>query len=241
MKEHDNSHSETDFHIRLMEYIAGEMKPDNARAFKSELDADPNKQSEYEQILSVQKMMHALDQKDKAATKVASARTKGDAIWAGSNILAWMRPFAVAAGLLLAFMIGGYVTNFQMSWSDKGFYAGFGPAPHTSEATSGAVNQNDITSSAITESELNDLFSAWQQQQFTMLSDLLVDEREIQQAQLIDLLGQYAEEIETRRLIDLQIISSELQYQRDYFTIHTLEQDMVLNEIIEIVNTRIDD
>ena len=229
------------FHIRLMDYISEEMSAEEKQRFRQELEADREKMREYKQILSVQQMIHAMDQEDKAPPIAVSDKTKGDAIRAGSNILAWIRPFAVAAGLLLAFMIGGYITNFQMSWSDKGFYAGFGPAPQTSEATSGAVNQNDITSTAITENELNDLFSAWQQQQFSMLSDLLIDEREIQQAQLIDLLGQYAEEIETRRLIDLQIISSELQYQRDYFTIHTLEQDMVLNEIIQIVNTRIDD
>lgn len=234
MKEHDNSNHETDFHIRLMDYISGEMNPVEAQAFKNELDANPEKHREYEQILGVQQMMHAMDQDEAIAEKAVNEKEKGDVTRAGSSAFNWIRPFAIAAGLLLAFMIGGYLTNFQMSWSDKGFYAGFGPVPVVEVET-------EVSPEAGNAADMNEIFEIWQQQQMRMLSELLADEREIQQAQLIDLLGQYSEEIETRRLIDLQIISSELQYQREYFTMQTLEQDLVLNEIIEIVNTRIED
>jgi|GEM_PF-4797256 len=235
MKEHDNSNHETDFHIRLMDYISGEMNPEEAQAFKKELDTNPDKQSEYEQILSVQQMMHAMDQDDAAADKTVNAQVKDDAIRAGSSPFNWIRPFAIAGGLLLAFMIGGYLTNFHMSWSDKGFYAGFGPVP-VAEAETETEVEVEVEGLPQAESQdMNEMFEIWQQQQMRMLSELLADEREIQQAGIQGLLEEYAREIEIRRLIDLQLIGAEMEQQRDFFTRQTIEQDMVMNEIIEFV------
>lgn len=169
----------------------------------------------------------------------------------------WWKHWLAAAALLLFFFAGGALSGFQLGWAEGRFYAGFGTGDVLPAVNPAAVEAAEIReeSAAMPEPEPEpepapesghgqqtgpgyldrEIFQQLQREQLEFFAGLLLQEREQQLSDMQLLLEAYAQDIETRRLIDLQLIGAELEETRMALHRRNLEQELVLSEIIEFI------
>lgn len=171
----------------------------------------------------------------------------------------WWKHWLAAAALLLIFFAGGALSGFQAGWEEGRFYAGFGSgddliAPTEARTDAGLTENVQGEASPAAEPATppqpqpqpqpqpklepwmdQQTFERLQRQQLELFAGLLLQEREQQLSEMQQLLEAYAQDIETRRLIDLQLIGAELDETRTALHRRNLEQELVLSEIIEFI------
>ncbi|MCH8487268.1 MAG: hypothetical protein LAT75_10395 [Candidatus Cyclonatronum sp.] len=169
----------------------------------------------------------------------------------------WWKHWLAAAALLVFFFAGGALSGFQLGWAEGRFYAGFGTGDVPPAVNPAAVEAAEIReeSAAMPEPASEpepaqepgqgqqtgpgyldrETFQQLQREQLEFFAGLLLQEREQQLSDMQLLLEAYAQDIETRRLIDLQLIGAELEETRMALLRRNLEQELVLSEIIEFI------
>jgi hypothetical protein len=138
----------------------------------------------------------------------------------------WARALSAAAAVLFGLLIFGAVTGLQVRWDDSGFALSmslFGPA---------AEPAPPVPTYLLQEETLEQL----RRQQEELFSEIMAAEREQQRIMLLETLSEYAEAIETRRMIDMQLIGLELADFQQQTNQQLSQTDRIIYQLIETLS-----
>jgi hypothetical protein len=113
---------------RMMDYLYGEMPPQEKASFEEELRDNPAWQEELDGLQQLRSALTSLEEVEKLAPVILSTQAKGHGRLSKDTIR-WFKPvIAVAASFILIFMLA-YVTDLHLQKMENGWYLSFGPAP----------------------------------------------------------------------------------------------------------------
>ncbi|MCH8568744.1 MAG: hypothetical protein LAT67_10790 [Balneolales bacterium] len=247
---------EQKIHRKMMAYLYDEMPESERVSFEKWLDSNPDRRKELSSFGQIRTVLSLSGENSNTFSPKNTESTTKTTIansTASQNIT--LQIFATAAGLLVVFFLGGYLSGFQLNVSDDGFRAGFGFSDQDSITKvtlaenlqeTVALAEREVTNTAEVRDELiqkfvsQDSFDKARQEQLFLMAELLNEERQLQQKEIRSLIETFVVDFEARRLTDLQLIVNELEFQRELFSRQTHEQDLVINEIIEFVTQQYD-
>lgn len=144
----------------------------------------------------------------------------------------WSRALSAAAAVLFGLLIFGAVSGLQVRWDDSGFemtMSLFGDH----RATESTQPSPSTAPTYLLQDETLELLRSQQEELF---SEILAAEREQQRIMLLETLSEYAEAIETRRMIDMQLIGLELADFQQQTTQQLSQTDRIIYQLIETLS-----
>lgn len=121
----------------IIDYIYGSMTPDEKKNFEDNLKENPELEQEIKELRKTQSLLPFLPDEEVIPPLVFS---NADSKSASRKTTRWLIPISIAASIALI-LVTGYLTQFRMSFNQKGFELGFAneqPEPAL------AFNQADI-------------------------------------------------------------------------------------------------
>jgi hypothetical protein len=140
----------------------------------------------------------------------------------------WSRAISAAAAVLFAILIFGAVSGLQIRWDDSGFAM--------SMSLFGERGTTDTTPPAPTYLLQDETLEQLRKQQEELFSEIMAAEREQQRIMLLETLSEYAEAIETRRMIDMQLIGLELADFQQQTNQQLSQTDRIIYQLIETLS-----
>jgi hypothetical protein len=140
----------------------------------------------------------------------------------------WSRAISAAAAVLFAILIFGAVSGLQIRWDDNGFTM--------SMSLFGERGTTDTTPPAPTYLLQDETLEQLRKQQEELFSEIMAAEREQQRIMLLETLSEYAEAIETRRMIDMQLIGLELADFQQQTNQQLSQTDRIIYQLIETLS-----
>ncbi|MFU8859382.1 MAG: hypothetical protein ACNA8K_03065 [Cyclonatronaceae bacterium] len=144
----------------------------------------------------------------------------------------WSRAISAAAAVLFGLLIFGAVSGLQVRWDDNSFEMSmslFG----TDRAAETTQPSPSATPTYLLQDETLELLRSQQEELF---SEILAAEREQQRIMLLETLSEYAEAIETRRMIDMQLIGHELADFQQQTNQQLSQTDRIIYQLIETLS-----
>ncbi|MCA1801471.1 MAG: hypothetical protein LC662_03320 [Rhodothermaceae bacterium] len=140
----------------------------------------------------------------------------------------WSRAVSAAAAVLFGLLIFGAVSGLQVRWDSDGFAMSM-----SLFGESGAI---DNTPPAPTYLLQDETLEQLRKQQEELFSEIMAAEREQQRLMLLETLSEYAEAIETRRMIDMQLIGHELADFQQQTNQQLSQTDRIIYQLIETLS-----
>jgi hypothetical protein len=136
------------------------------------------------------------------------------------------RVISSAAAILLGILIVGAISGMQVRWDDNGF------AMSMSMFSNQTLDETPPPVYLLEDETLGQLRT----QQEQLFSEILAAEREQQRIMLLETLSEYADAIETRRMIDMQLIGMELADFQQQTNQQLSQTDRVIYQLIETLS-----
>jgi hypothetical protein len=140
----------------------------------------------------------------------------------------WSRAVSAAAAVLFGLLIFGAVSGLQVRWDSDGFAM--------SMSLFGESGSIDNTPPAPTYLLQDETLEQLRKQQEELFSEIMAAEREQQRIMLLETLSEYAEAIETRRMIDMQLIGHELADFQQQTNQQLSQTDRIIYQLIETLS-----
>lgn len=140
----------------------------------------------------------------------------------------WSRALSAAAAVLFGLLIFGAVSGLQVRWGDSSF--------EMNMSLFSEDNATETTPPAPTYLLQDETLELLRSQQEELFSEILAAEREQQRIMLLETLSEYAEAIETRRMIDMQLIGLELADFQQQTTQQLSQTDRIIYQLIETLS-----
>lgn len=140
----------------------------------------------------------------------------------------WSRAISAAAAVLFGLLIFGAVSGLQVRWDSDGFAMNM--------SLFGESDAFDKTPPAPTYLLQDETLEQLRKQQEELFSEIMAAEREQQRFMLLETLSEYAEAIETRRMIDMQLIGLELADFQQQTNQQLSQTDRIIYQLIETLS-----
>ena len=140
----------------------------------------------------------------------------------------WSRAISAAAAVLFGLLIFGAVSGLQVRWDSDGFAMNM--------SLFGESDAFDKTPPAPTYLLQDETLEQLRKQQEELFSEIMAAEREQQRIMLLETLSEYAEAIETRRMIDMQLIGLELADFQQQTNQQLSQTDRIIYQLIETLS-----
>lgn len=117
-----------DFNRELLDYLYGEMTPNEKKEFEQKLSESETLQNELRELTAVREELDSLKDKEVMEPFSTWGKTRSSR-WFNANQgrrMIIFRPVTAVAASLVILMLVGYLTNFSISINSNGFQAGFG-------------------------------------------------------------------------------------------------------------------
>ncbi|MCC5931147.1 MAG: hypothetical protein JJU28_18005 [Cyclobacteriaceae bacterium] len=239
---------------RMMDYLYGEMPPQEKASFEQSLRDNPEWQQELEELRQLRKSLSALEVVEMVAPVKLQTHEKTFSGVSNKSIR-WFRPvIAVAASFILIFMMA-YVADLRLQKMDNGWYLSFGPAPALMNAEQ--VRQLIRDETANTGNQLTSQMEEGQQAMLELLSKEYLLKKDVEnmraknEAAMSEWLAQHAGEqqefirlvlqeydqyLARQRLEDLILIEQSLVNLREEQDYQFTQTEEILTELLSSIS-----
>lgn len=239
---------------RMMDYLYGEMPPQEKISFEQELRDNPEWRKELDGLRAVRNSLKTLEDVEKMAPVILQ---KQQPVYAGGSNdgVRWFKPVvAVAASFILIFTLA-YVTDLRLQKLENGWFLSFGPAPALMNAEQvKQLIRDETNNSAI---RLTNQLEERQQAILHLLSTEYLQKKEIdnirgqddkaiqewlathagEQQEFIRLvLGDYDRYLAKQRMEDLLLIEQSLAHLREEQDFQFTQTEEILSELLSSIS-----
>jgi len=209
-----------ELHIRMMEYLYGELDESERLRFEKYLEEHPSEKKELEELRETGTVLrHAEADKPKHHFTLTSVPVQPASSWWQYSSF---RMAAAVAACVVLFFTAGAISGLHMNFGQDGFSVAFGGQSAVSEG--------------FTPGQVQEIVAEIQQQNLQTMNELISASELQQREQIEETLTTFMDYLDTQRLEDFRSISRRVQEIQSNTASRFRQNEMVLGEIIETVN-----
>ena len=215
---------------KLMDYIYGEMEPEERQEFEQQLHEQPELQNEMEEMRST-KNLFGEDTSEISPKKLMLIDTGPKQKSSGASKLFYLKTAAaIAATILLALFALSYA-NLQISTNESGMVISFGTATAQPEPP-------PQTEDFVTEEEFYALMNELQDQNNQVMATALAQTRQQHQQQMENVIETLTAYYDQRRQQDLVLVSEGLAQLEEETYYKFLQTEQTIEDLIFALNVQ---
>lgn len=209
-----------ELHIRMMDYLYGELEENERRRFETYLQEHPSVKNELEELRETGTVLrHAEADKPKHHFTLTPAPVQpANRWWQYSSF----RVAAAVAACVILFFTAGALSGLNMNIGQDGFSVAFG--------------EQSAASEGFTAGQVQEIVSEIQQQNLQTINELISASELQQREQIEETLTTFMDYLDTQRQEDFRLISRGLQEIQNNTASRFRQNELVLGELLQQVN-----